>query len=120
MAKVAPFTLDPNPKFKIDVKIPRPGEKEDGVLTIHFIHHPIDEFSETMTETQKKLEEFEEGDPKGFDVMVAAIMHIADGWGFKEEFTAGNIRRMLVNYPRAFGAIHSTYYLELMGLREKN
>lgn len=120
MAKAAPFTLDPNPKFKIDVKIPRPGEKEDGVLTMHFIHHPIDEFSAAMTETQKKLEAFEEGDPEGFDIMVAAIQNIADGWGFKEAFNAENIRRMLVNYPRAFGVIHSTYYLELMGLREKN
>lgn len=120
MAKASIFTLDPTPKFKIDVKIPRPGENEDGILTLHFKHHPIDEFTATMAETESTLATIDENDPQGFDIMTNAVMHIAEGWGFPDKFTKENMRRLLVNYPRAFGAIHGTYYLELMGLREKN
>lgn len=125
MAKEPLFTLDPNPKFTVTVNIPRPGENEDGKLVMEFKHHPIDEFTNTMAETEHTLAQIDENDPQGFDIMANAVMHIADDWGFSkaphnEPFTIENVRRLLVNYPRAFGAIHGTYYLELMGLREKN
>lgn len=125
MSKNKLFTLDPNPTFTVAVSIPRPGESEDGKLSMTFRHHPIDEFAEHMASVEAKLATFDENDPEGFDVMVEAIMHIAIDWGFSAKphnapFTEANVRRMLVNYPRSFGAIHGTYYLELMGLREKN
>lgn len=120
MAKAPLFTLDPNPKFKLDIDIPRPGEKTPGVLTMHFVHHPIDEFTATMKATEETLRGLTEDSPEAYDVMVEALMSFTEGWGFPEEFNADTVRRLLVNYPRSFGVIHTSYYLELMGLREKN
>lgn len=120
MAKASPFTLDPNPKFKLDVKIPKAGSAEPGVLTVHFKHRPIDEFVVEMQAAENRLAEVKEGADEGFDIMVDHLMSFCEGWGFPEAFTAENVRRLCVNYPRAFSVINADYYLELMGLRSKN
>ncbi|QHR76430.1 hypothetical protein jat_50 [Escherichia phage jat] len=120
MAKAPLFTLDPKPTFKLPIEIPRPGESEPGKMTFTVRHRPIDEFSQTMQDTERKLSEYDDNDPDGFNVMVEAIMHVAEGWNLPDEFNAENVRRLVVNYPRAFGVFHTSYYLELMGLREKN
>lgn len=120
MASKSLFTLDPNPKFKLDVEIPKAGSEKPGVLTVHFKHRPIDEFVTEMQAAEKALAEVKEGEDEGFQIMVDHLLTFCEGWGFPEEFNAENVRRLLVNYPRAFSVINADYYLELMGLRSKN
>ena len=101
----AKFTLQPNPTFKANVKIPRAGD-EDGELTFTFKHMPLDELSDL-----EKLD-----DKTALDFLV----EITTAWALPDEFTRENLEVLLNNYPGALTAITETYYRELLGNREKN
>lgn len=99
------FQLQPKPKFKATVSIPRPGE-DDGKLTFTFRHKPIKELSQLETLEGKTAVDF--------------LASIIEAWALPEEYSRTNLETLLDNYPSATNAIISTYYRELTGNREKN
>lgn len=113
------FLLDPNPSFKSVVEIPKHGDEEPGKLGFTFKHHPITEYQKWLKAHQQELEKLDD-DADGIEVMVKGVQHVATGWALPDEFDADNIRRLLVNYGRAYTSIMATYFAELMGIRAKN
>lgn len=100
---MAKFTLQPNPKFKADVKIPIAGKEKPDVVTFTFNHMSM-----------SKLEELRDNSIDDFFKVI-----IAD-WAIEEPYSEENLKLLFDNYPSSAGAITSTYYSELLGNREKN
>lgn len=99
------FTLQPNPTFKANVKIPRAGD-EDGELTFTFKHIPLKELAALEKMDDKTALDFIEG--------------ITTAWALPDEFNRDNLDMLLNNYPGALQSITETYYRELLGNRQKN
>ncbi|HSH86892.1 MAG TPA: phage tail assembly chaperone [Methylophilus sp.] len=51
---------------------------------------------------------------------VAAVMEIAKGWEFEDEFNAANLIKFENKYPGALLAISTGYFTALQGVRLKN
>lgn len=99
------FTLTPNPTFKADVNIPRPGD-EDGIITFTFNHKSMVELADIEALKDRPAMEF--------------LMDIVAGWALPDTFNRENLDVLQNNYPAATKAIITTYYRELLGNREKN
>ncbi|GFN45423.1 phage tail assembly chaperone [Candidatus Regiella insecticola] len=99
------FTLQPQPRFKADVAIPRAG-LEAGILTFTFKHLPLNEVA-AMEKRKNQT---------GLDF----VESITDAWALPDDFTRDNLTCLANNYPQALEAIITTFYRELLGQREKN
>lgn len=99
------FKLQPDPNFKADVIIPRPGDS-GGVLTFTFKHRPVKALAEFEKMTDKTASDF--------------LVTIVSDWSLAEPCTRENLDTLIDNYPGAMQAIMAVYYQELTGNREKN
>lgn len=98
--------LNPEPTFKVDVKIPQAG-KEDGILTITYKHLP-------RSEIEKLDEEFKD------NLGAEYVLKFVTAWAFDEELNKDNLELLFDNYPAALNAIITAYVSELAGYRAKN
>lgn len=99
------FTLQPQPRFKADVAIPRAG-LEAGIVTFTFKHLPLND----LAEMEKRKNQ------TGLDF----VEHITAAWALPDELNRDNLTKLANNYPQAIEAIIHTFYRELLGQREKN
>lgn len=98
MAKTK-FTLEPNPTFKAQVKIPVAGE---GFSPVEFIfkyrnREQFKEFVDGMADRQP----------------VELLLDIACGWALDDPFDAEHLAKLNDNYLGAFQAVLDTYFNEL-------
>lgn len=99
------FMLQPDPTFKANVNIPRPGQ-DDGIITFTFRHKTLEDISD--------LEKQEDMTSKAF------LLEIIADWALPDEFNVENLGVLFSNYPQSMRAITEKYYAEMLGAREKN
>lgn len=100
------LVLQPNPRFKGTVEIPRAGENPANIkfTFIHRTKSALDELIKTR---------FGESDVDSFMAMVS-------GWELKDEFNADNVAALLENYISAAQATYQTYVHLLVEGKAKN
>ncbi|GKX54103.1 hypothetical protein SOASR030_02150 [Leminorella grimontii] len=113
------FSLNPNPTFKLEVTIPRPGD--DGGLVKLTVRHKT---RKQLAELEKKLKgdaenAVEKGDYSN-EAAVDYLEQVIESWNIDAEFNRETLSLLLDNYPRAFDSIVSAYTKELYSIREKN
>lgn len=105
MAKVK-FSLDPNPTFKGEVKIPVAGDKP-GVIEFIFTYRDRDELA-AFTEKTQGREDW------------VNVMDMASGWDLDDPWGEQSVKKLLVKYHGAAMAIYEAYYSELFKGRQGN
>lgn len=112
------FTLDAAPTFPLTVKIPVAGYDKPAEFNLVFKHHPVDEYQAKLQAAGEQLTKASDADSYG--IMTENLLYLIEAWQFDAPVNAENVRKLVVNYPRAYAAIVADYFAELMGLREKN
>jgi len=113
------FTLNPNPTFKIDVTIPRPGQ-DDGKVSLTVRHKTRTQMAELEKELKSQAEAAAEAGEYSNDASAAYLEQVIDSWNIDAEFNRENLLVLLENYPRAFDSIATAFTKELYSIREKN
>ena len=126
---MAKISIKQNPTFKLDVEIPRIGDKPVKVPFV-FAYRDRDELSEfadngiqhgkeireliekecTVRELSGKAEEFQ----------VKQLQMIVMGWGFDDELSEDNIRALVRSYAAVPDAIIAAYQSSYTKAREGN
>lgn len=113
------LNFNPNPTFKLTVKIPVPGA-DAGELTMEFKHlHPTT-WNDLRKKAEKDMEDAKGDQEKQLAVMVQAIKELAVGWAWEQEFNDENIAVTLLNYPAFYASVQAQYAEELWNVRVKN
>ena len=107
MAGKIKFTLNPQPTFKKEVKMPIPGA---GFVDVEFTfkHRSKSEFKEFM-----ELAKDQDDD-------TALVMDVASGWELQEPFDKEHVEKLVDSYVGAARAIFTTYVDELIKARVGN
>ncbi|HAV2159516.1 TPA: hypothetical protein JHK28_000146 [Enterobacter cloacae] len=113
---------EPNPTFKFDVQIPVAGQDEPGELTMTFRHLQPKQWSDVYAKSQESMvAAAEDGDSeKQVGFMAAAIMEIAAGWAWEQEFNLEHVSATLKNYPAFYASVMQQYGEELWKVRAKS
>ena len=105
MAKL--FDIDPAPSFWAPVEIPVAGG-EPMTVEMQFIHLDRDQYVDFWKQHDGK---------KDCDVLPLVV---TDWQGFREDYSATALSRLLTKRPRAGRAILDTWRDELFGAQDKN
>nr|WP_315415762.1 phage tail assembly chaperone [uncultured Pseudomonas sp.] len=115
---MAKISIKQNPTFKIDVEIPRIGDKPVKVPFVFAYRdrEELAEFADSGLQHGKELRELIEKEStvrelssKSEEFQVKQIEQIVKGWGFDDELNEENIRALVRSYAAVPDAIVMAY-----------
>ncbi|WP_395599022.1 phage tail assembly chaperone [Pseudomonas sp. A1437] len=126
---MAKISIKQNPTFKIDVEIPRIGDKPVKVPFVFAYRdrEELAEFADSGLQHGKELRELIEKEStvreissKSEEFQVKQIELIVKGWGFDDELNEENIRALVRSYAAVPDAIIGAYQESYNKARQGN
>lgn len=126
---MAKISFKQNPTFKVDVEIPRLGDKPVKVPFV-FNYRDRDQlsaFADVSIQHGKELRELMEKESSVRDLtgkteehQVQQILEVVKEWGFEDEFNEENVRALVRSYAPVPDAIINAYQTAYHKAREGN
>lgn len=126
---MAKISIQQNPTFKLDVEIPRIGDKPVKVPFVFAYRdrEELSEFADSGIQHGKEVRELIEKEctirelsSKAEEFQVKQIQLIVKGWGFDDELNEESIRALVRSYAPVPDAIISAYQAAYNTAREGN
>lgn len=126
---MAKISIQQNPTFKVDVEIPRIGDKPVKVPFVfaYLNRDELAEFADTSLQHGKDLRGLIEKESTvrelssvSEDFQVGQLQKIVKGWGFEDEMNEDNIRALVRSYAAVPDAIVAAYQSAYNKAREGN
>lgn len=126
---MAKISIQQNPTFKVDVEIPRIGDKP---VKVPFVFHyrnreELAEFADNGLQHGKELRELIEKEStvrelssKSEEFQVNQLQLIVKDWGFEDELNEDSIRALVRSYAAVPDAIVAAYQSSYAKVREGN